>query len=531
MKRYIITVTLSLLSVLGFSQDFFDAVKFAQTGYGGTARSIAMGSAFGSLGADFSSASINPAGMGLYRSGEFTLSPTLNINGVTAAYLGKERSDRKYNFNFNNLSYVTTANTGVESGIVSVTIGLGYNRLKNFHSNISVYGEDAQTSLLSEYSDNANYAGHPDYFNDFNEGLARNAFLIGEDPDLSVIEGIYYDDLSEYSDRYEIWEDGEFIGYGYERTGVSPHNQRSMIERSGRIDEYLLSLGMNINHKVFFGASLGLVDIEYRENTAFTEEDNYNVSDYLNYYTQTSNIYHSGMGVNFKAGIIYRPFKSLRLGAAIHTPTFYSINFGYEKEIDAYFDQEVGDEEMGYSTSQTASVSDYYDYNFETPLRAVFSGSYQFGNVGLISVDYELINYATSKFRHAAGDNYDYSPQNNEIQKNLKATGNLHVGGEMRITPSFSLRGGFEMFGNPWNQTYTFEDGTTGDVPNYNDVYLTYSAGFGYRQQHFFIDFAYRLNQITEKYQVHYMYYSNGENIASLSEFNNQATLTLGYRF
>jgi hypothetical protein len=47
-----------------------------------------MGSAFGSLGGDFISASINPAGMGLYRSGEFTLSPTLNINGAEAKLSG-----------------------------------------------------------------------------------------------------------------------------------------------------------------------------------------------------------------------------------------------------------------------------------------------------------------------------------------------------------------------------------------------------------------------------------------------------------
>lgn len=531
MKRYIFTVIIALLAVTGYSQDFFDAVKFSQTGYGGTARSIAMGSAFGSLGADFSSASINPAGLGLYRSGEFTLSPTLNINTVNASYLGKSAEDDKFNFNFNNLSYVTTAQTGIGSGIVSVTIGLGYNRLKNFHSRIHVYGEDAQTSLLAEYSDNANYdAGHPDYFDAFNEGLAWNTFLINEDPDLSVIEGIYYDDLSEYA-KYEIYEDGNLAGYGYERTAISPHTQSSTIVRSGHMDEYLMSLGLNINHNLFFGASMGLVDIEYYEKTAFTEEDNYDVSEFLNEYTQTSYISHSGMGINLKTGIIYRPFKSLRIGAAIHTPTFYSIDFGYEKRIDAYFDQAVGDDDLGYSTYQSDEISDYYDYEFETPMRVIFSASYQLGQIAIISADYELIDYSSSKFRPSDGDDYEYYDQNNDIQKILKPTGNLHVGGEFRMTENFSLRAGFEIYGNPWNKTYTFEDGTTGDILNFDDIYRTYSAGFGYRQQQFFIDFAYRLSQITEQYQVHYMYYSNGENIAGLTEFNNQATLTVGYRF
>nr|HPR31584.1 hypothetical protein [Prolixibacteraceae bacterium] len=185
MKRYMLTVLIAAAALSGYSQDFFDAVKFAQTGYGGTARSIGMGSAFGSLGADFSSASINPAGMGLFRGSEFTLSPTLNINNVSALYGTETSSDDRYNFNFNNLSYVTTAKTGVETGIVSVTVGLGYNRLKNFHSNISALNSNATTSLLAEYSDMANLAGHPDNFNGFNEGLAWNTFVLNEDPDLS----------------------------------------------------------------------------------------------------------------------------------------------------------------------------------------------------------------------------------------------------------------------------------------------------------------------------------------------------------
>ncbi|HPR32510.1 MAG TPA: hypothetical protein PLK12_10450, partial [Prolixibacteraceae bacterium] len=337
---------------------------------------------------------------------------------------------------------------------------------------------------------------------------------------------------SEYQ-KYEIYdEQNSFQGYGWERTAISSHLQRSAIERRGRVDEYLLSLAANVNHKLFIGGSFSLVDLEYYEKNAFTEEDNYQYEGAnLQKYTQTSEISHSGVGVNMKAGLIYRPFKPLRIGVAIHTPTFYSINFEYEKEISAWFDQAIGEGDIVPSTYHNADVEDQYEYTFQSPLRSVFSASYLLGNLGLISVDYELINYASSKFRAAEGDNYDYAPQNTDIRKTLKASSNLHVGAEIRATDNFSLRGGFEIFGNPWQKTFTDEDGSSSEILNFTDRHLTYSAGFGYRQQSFFIDFAYRLSQISESYQIHYMYYSNGKNIASLTEWNNQATLTIGFRF
>ena len=149
MKRFTITIVAILLANLAFSQDFFDALRYSQTNYGGSARSIAMGSAFGSLGGDFSSASINPAGLGLYRSGEFAISPTLNINDSKSGYLGTSSTDNKYSFNFDNLSYVVTSKTGSDMGILGFSFGVGFNRLKNFNSNISILGHGAQSTLLN----------------------------------------------------------------------------------------------------------------------------------------------------------------------------------------------------------------------------------------------------------------------------------------------------------------------------------------------------------------------------------------------
>ena len=534
MKKYIFIVLVALSANVAFAQDFFDALRYSQTEYGGTARSIAMGSAFGALGGDFVSASINPAGLGFYRSGEFTLSPTLNLNQMQSSYLGNDESNDKYNFNFNNLSYVATAKTGMETGIVSLAFGVGFNRLKNFNSNSFIQGYNAKTTLLNYFTDYANDAYlYVSNFDEHYEGLAWNTYLIDEDPDPDVLEGIYYNDLTEYQAYDIVDENNNVIGIGYEASGVKPHQQKNIMNQSGHLDEYLISLGMNVNHKVYVGASFGLVDLEYRLNTHYSEIDNNNYSEYLNNYVLDTYLSESGIGVNFKAGVIFRPTKSLRLGAAFHTPTFYSISKDEYKEMTADFDQAVGSG-SDYSTRWADSNDRYYEYNLETPLKIDLSAAYTIGNVALVSLDYELVNYSGAKFRTAPDDNYDYSDQNSDIGKVFTSASNVRIGGEYRLTPSFSLRAGYNIIGNPWASTYTFSDGTSSEILNKDDSFSAYSGGFGYRQNNFFVDFAYRLNQFNYAQKVHDIYYTNpdaGTATADIKEFNHQTTITFGFRF
>ncbi|MBT6766360.1 MAG: hydrocarbon degradation protein, partial [Prolixibacteraceae bacterium] len=126
------------------AQDLADALRYSNLQIQGTARSGGMGNAFGALGGDFTSVSINPAGIGLYRSGELSLTPTFGQTQVESNYLGSMRSDSKYNFAFNNISYVSTIQTQnrSETGIISVNVGIGFNRLKDFNSTMVVEGDN-----------------------------------------------------------------------------------------------------------------------------------------------------------------------------------------------------------------------------------------------------------------------------------------------------------------------------------------------------------------------------------------------------
>nr|HPR60273.1 hypothetical protein [Prolixibacteraceae bacterium] len=204
-----------------------------------------------------------------------------------------------------------------------------------------------------------------------------------------------------------------------------------------------------------------------------------------------------------------------------------------EKTVKANYDQAIGNEELGFKNNWESSNSIRYNYNLATPSKINLSAAYSLSDKALFSVDYEMVNYAKAKIREA-GDGYDYSDQNSDINNALKATGNLRVGAEVRVSPNISLRGGYNYYGNPWQTTFEYRDGSSIDIANSNDIYMAYTGGLGFRQKHFFIDFAYRLNQLSYVEKVHEIFYTNPNNgsaLAKINEFNHQATITLGFRF
>src|SRR5665647_3550178 len=87
-KLYFTIITLvGLISTLS-AQYVDNALLFSEQNYGSTARSKAMGNAFGALGGDFGSLSINPAGIGIYQRGEVSVTLSNINNNTESTYLG-----------------------------------------------------------------------------------------------------------------------------------------------------------------------------------------------------------------------------------------------------------------------------------------------------------------------------------------------------------------------------------------------------------------------------------------------------------
>ena len=78
MKKNIISFSLLLFGMGSIqAQNDVDAIRFANTIPGGTARNIGAGSIMGAIGGDMGGISSNPASLGLFRRSEFSLSPSM----------------------------------------------------------------------------------------------------------------------------------------------------------------------------------------------------------------------------------------------------------------------------------------------------------------------------------------------------------------------------------------------------------------------------------------------------------------------
>ena len=496
MKKLLYTISIVLIACSAFAQDLTEALRYSNYHISGTARSAAMGNAFGALGGDFSSLSINPAGVGVYRSGEFTLTPSFGQSSIKSTYFGNPVSDTKNTISLDNLGYVASFKTGEnsESGLVSVNFGLGFNKLANFSMNSMIEGSNLNNSILTSFT---NYANNNkvavNNLDPYNEQLAYNTDLLLYDNTKKE----YFNDITDHN-------------YG--------QSQRKTVDRLGYINEYLLSVAANFNHKFYLGATLGIHDLYFKENTNLKEWDANNNIPYFNDLTYTNYLKQTGNGVNFKIGAIFKPIEQLRLGVAFHSPTFYKINEVYDRGMTSSITYDDG---VTKSKSANPNKEGAFDYQIDTPMKVILSGALVVGKVGLISVDYEMVDYSTSKIKSGSVV-YDYTNDNINIGNAYKSVGNLHVGGELRVSKSFSLRAGYENFPSVYKDTYN-----NLPSPNRDLSYSTIAAGFGFRQGRVFFDAAVKRIMNSEYNNP----YPDALNMAKYETTQDNLIFTLGYKF
>ncbi len=495
MKKYFFVAAI-LFPFLADSQGMVDALRYSFTQINGTARAGAMGNAFGALGGDYTGVGINPAGIGIYRSGELAFTPSFGQTSIDGTYLNSVANDSKYNFSLNNISYVGTIKTGSDegSGLVSVNIGVGYNRLRDFNQNSLFAGNNAKSSILDNITENANRNN----WSDFYEELAWKTDVL-----------LYDQNAKEY------WTDIHDAGYG--------QSQRKMIETRGTMDEYNVTLGLNLNHRLYLGAAIGIQDLYFKESTQFFEEDVNGKIPYFDDLEFRTLLRTSGTGYNGKLGVIFKPNNSLRLGASIFTPTFFRLHDTFETAMFTNLTYKDGP-----GSYDESSPLLEYDYDMETPLRATLSAAYLMGKKGLVSLDYEIVDYSSAKLRNGGnGETFFY--ENQDIAEAYRAVGNIRIGGEYRMNDNISLRAGYQLYPSAYKpQAF----GT--DQPN-NDANLSVlSAGLGYKTGGFSFDIAYRYNTLTEYNLPYPAPESNNYPAPGMAKFDskqNQIMFTLGFRF
>ncbi len=491
MKKIGIIIVLIFITTWISAQSAHEALRYSQLQFGGSARSMSMGGAFGALGADPSVLSTNPGGIGLFKKSTLTLTPSFMVENTETDFLNNKRDENKYNFHFNNLSAIFHINTGTTSKFKDFQFGIGINRLANFAGKMRIKGDnrDINGTIMAAYYDHATLGNTTDLQLD---ELQNNYDLFGAY--LAYEANLLYDT--------DTVTPGMQWGYDAIYGGTSQHK---MVKTLGSIDEIFMSFGGNFMDKLYVGATVGIQSLDYQEKNNYYETDVNDTIPFFNSLYKYDDLNTSASGINLKLGAIYRALPWLRLGFAYHTPTYWGNMedmFSARMESNLTFDPDEGAQTFKSNTSQGN-----FEYSMVTPSRMIASIAFQIKKYGLISAEYESVNYSAARFD---ADMEDFNYLNDEISDKFKRQSNIRIGTEWRLS-NFYIRGGFAYYGSPYTDS------------NYDASRTFMTGGLGYRSKYFGLDVGYVHSTYQNQY---YIYDARFAPITDVKHSNNQFVVT-----
>jgi hypothetical protein len=477
-----------------FAQNVDDALRYSQIFYGGTARFMSMGGAFTAIGGDISSLSQNPAGLGVFKSSELTITPQM-FNIKTTARFNGISTDNFSNFNLSQAGIVSNIiSNNNETGLVTLNIGYSFNKTNNLSQSILIKGINNTSSMTDYWAGVSNGYYKDELKNNISDAyIANRVWIIDTLPGSNTAYGTV------------------FSNYGENPPSRYGQTVRRLVTNDGYTGEHAISVGGNYSNKIFFGATLGISTIRYSSQYEHLESTNVELASQFQNFTYTDYYEHKGTGYSLKLGAIFRPVNALRIGLAFHSPTWYKIDEYYNNNIRANYTN--GD---WYEASNNPMR---FNYALATPYRVLAGVALQLKKFAILSADYEFVDYSSARFSQT-GDETNFADKNMEIRNSLKATSNIRLGGELRLNKLY-LRTGYGYYGKAFKSS---EDNAGLD---YNLI----SFGTGFRERNLSLDFAFT----SYKYSQRYFMYPVEANInaaeANLSTIRNMFTLTFGYKF
>jgi hypothetical protein len=506
------------------AQTLYDADRLTGSDLNGTARFVGMGGAMGALGGDMSTMSTNPAGIGLYRSNDVAISFGLANNGTRSVFDNNTVDTDKSHGSFENIGFVLSNKIGNSTPLRYINVGFNYHKPKSFDRNMSMEG-GALVSQTQQFASmvNNNVFISPD------EMAGKDAFFLDFVPWLGVMAYdahlLTFDGSKERYDPYLLEDNSVFSKY-------------SSVERGG-IDNYDINIALNLYDRLYVGATLGAYSVDYTRHTSYSEtfyvQDMFKNED-DGRYTLQNNYALEGSGVDFKLGFILRPVQtsSLRLGAAIHTPTWYQLRERHFARL-SYRTYVSGSETpaRGETFPQSANgnpMEGETEYRITTPWKYNFSWGYTIGRDIALGAEYEYSDHSSSTLRYNDGVRMEGATKG--IKEGLKGVQTIRIGAECKLSPELSFRLGYNhstasVYNNtfkslPNNAIRTDTEFSNGKAVN------NYTLGFGYRKRSVYVDMAYLYNNYKESF-----YAFDHENLPATTVTNNnqKVVITLGARF
>ena len=384
MKKILLILFLAYsLSPIAYSQD---VQRFAERSTIGTARYVGMGGAMTAIGGDPSAAMVNPAGLGLYRRSEISVSIDETIDNTQQ--VGCNDTYQRTRFAAPQISAIWAwGNSQKQRGLVYNNFMFSHNRLATFNRDIVVKG--AGMGMVPTICNITN-----------DEGGVSEEFLVNKPWDNVEIGWL---SILGY-EAYLIDPDGK----NRWKPAVDFTDGSLSISETGTSDQYTISWAGNISNQWYIGIGLNIPTINYTKHTSLREENKQNSSS-----AELKSMFHvSGVGVSGSFGLIYRPIQALRIGASLQTPTILSLS--RQSTGDMY--STIAGQKYEVLTPESGVM----DIDIASPLRTSVSVAGQMGKIGLIAVQYD----------------YAHSNEMEDIHT-------LRMGAEAQVTRGLFLNAGY----------------------------------------------------------------------------------------
>lgn len=523
--KYFLLAALGMIALPLAAQETYQDTKLMENELNGTARYVGMGGAMEALGADISTMQSNPAGIGMFRKSQISISGGLvsqsgdNAN-TSLSYGGSNMSIKgdKTNASFDQIGFVWAMRNGQNSYL---NFGFNYHKSRNFNQILS--GANTLTNAsLNKLTALKNNIGL-----NYDNSMAWTS-----------VDDLYGQVLDKISS-----DDGKTTIYDFLNGTQYMFGNRDY----GYIGEYDFNISGNIHDRIYLGLTMGIHDVNYRTNKYYTED-----LEQSKYSENWEQLKIDGTGFDVKLGAIFRPFEEspFRIGLYVNTPVWYDLTMHNGADLTMT-------KPNGEQTSPNGNAS-VYDYKVYTPWKFGVSLGHTVGNYLALGFTYEYQDYTNIDNRINDGGYYDEwggyydnsnsdEAMNRDTELNLKGVHTLKFGAEVKPIPELAIRLGYN-YVSPQFKDNAFRDqsiqspgvgyATSADYTNWKAT-NRFTFGLGYTYKNVFFDAAYQYSQTNGDYYP-FMYYDNDKvssannNVPTATKVKfdrHQLLFTLGYRF
>ena len=324
MKRKVCFAALAMAVILpAAAQDTYESARLLGSDLNGTARYVGMGGAMDALGADISTISTNPAGIGLFRHSHASIS----LGFVSQQDAEKFDNKSKTTISFDQAGFVYSSRLSRSSFI---NFAFNFHKSRNFNQILS-----AANSL---------------------KGCSQNGLTYAK-----AASGVYYFDTNMQdeaigyygvNDRSWAYSESDYMNANVLMCDVEKHLQDPSADwvyyndanaysfdraHRGWVNNFDFNVSGNSNDRFYWGLTVGVKSVNYRGYSEYAETLVDKNDSPIGSVAVSDVRRIKGTGLDVTAGVIFRPSAEspFRIGLSISSPTRLQILYTLEVRLES----------------------------------------------------------------------------------------------------------------------------------------------------------------------------------------------------